>query len=204
MGQGLGQAVGKAMGQGNTVSPAPPRFLEFLAGLLLPSACREHVLGDLHERFSSPLGYIADLATAVPAVIITQIRRATPYPFLLLEVLVVYVSFLVASLWVSRIDGPPDYSQLARFTAFVMAGLLLRDAYSARPSPSRLRLIASVYLTVYFSCGAQWIWQSIHPNSNPSFRMMTSLFGLFISSVLISMLRIWIEQLGKNRPRGAR
>lgn len=184
--------------------PAPPRFLEFLAGLLVPQACRDQVLGDMHERYRSPLGYIVDGMSAVPASILNQIRRATPPSFLLLEAFVVYASFVAAALCLDRMDGPPDFAQVLRSTAVIMVGLLLRDAYSSRPSPSRLKLIGGVYLAVYFSCSAQWIWQSFFPHSNLTPRIMTSLLGLFISSILISVLRLWIEQVEKDRPRGVR
>jgi hypothetical protein len=184
-------------------NPTPPRFLEFVAGLLLPRAYREQVLGDMHERFTSPLGYVADAASAVPAAIVGQIRRATPAPFLLLEALIVYASYLGAALCLRLIDGPPDFLQAARITAVVMCGLLLRDAYYPRPSPSRRILIGSVYHAVYFSNGLVWAWHLVRPNHLfPS--IMTSMVGLGISSVLICVLRIWIETPGQGRPRRAR
>ena len=62
----------------------PPKVLVFLVRLLLPRTCREHVLGDLHERYRSPFGYAADGANAIAAAIVGQIRRATPARFLLL------------------------------------------------------------------------------------------------------------------------
>jgi hypothetical protein len=34
--------------------------MEALVGLLTPPACRDHVLGDLHERYSSPAQYLVD------------------------------------------------------------------------------------------------------------------------------------------------
>jgi hypothetical protein len=184
-------------------NPAPPRFLEFVAGLLLPRDYREQVLGDMRERYTSPLGYVADAASAVPAAIIGQIRRATPPAFLLLEALLVYASYFGAALCLRLIDGPPDFLQAAGITGVVMLGLLLRDAYYPRPSPSRRILIASVYMAIYFSTGVVWISHLVRPNHLfPS--IMTTLLGIGISSVLICLLRIWIETLGQDRPRGAR
>ena len=203
----MGQAVGKEMGQGDELNnPTPPRFLEFMVGLLVPRASREHVLGDMHERYRSRLAYIADAASAVPAAIVSQIRRTTPTPFLLLEALVVYASFLAAAVCLRRIDGPPDILQVAAITVIVMAGLLIRDAYSARGISTRtkpwLKLLGEVYLTIYFSCGVSWVWQLLHADPNLHPRMMTSLLGLAISSILILLLRIWIETIRKDGPRG--
>jgi hypothetical protein len=144
----------------------PPKFVEFLVGRLLPRPCREPVLSDIHERNRSPLGYVADAASAVPAAIVRQIHRATPTLFLLLEAFVVYASFLAAAIWRRRIDGPPDFLWVARLTVLVMAGLLWRDAYSyavpitrdqmklivklkqagLKLTPPRLKLIAGVQL----------------------------------------------------------
>ena len=45
---------------------SPPKLLETIAGLFLPRAIREQVLGDLHERYSSPLQYTLDLICTVP------------------------------------------------------------------------------------------------------------------------------------------
>jgi hypothetical protein len=184
-------------------NPTPPRLLEFLTGLLLPRDYREQVLGDMQERYTSPLGYLADAASAVPAAIIGQIRRATSPAFVLLEALLVYASYLGAALCLHSIDGSPDFLQAAAITGVVMLGLLLRDAYYPRPSPSRRSLITSVYHAVYFSNGLVWAWHLVRPNHLfPS--IMTSLLGLGISSVLICLLRIWIETQGQDRPRGAR
>lgn len=62
------------------VQSDPPRWMEAVVSSLLPPACREPVLGDLHERFLdrghlSWLGYLADAVTTVPFVLRTQLRR---------------------------------------------------------------------------------------------------------------------------------
>jgi len=40
----------------------PPAFLERLVGRLMPASVREHVLGDLSERYRSTSQYIVDAA----------------------------------------------------------------------------------------------------------------------------------------------
>ena len=113
------------------LNATPPKFLEFLVRLLLPRACREHVLGDLHERYRSPFRYAEDAASAGPASILGQIRRTTPAPFLLLEGLLVYASFFAAALSLRRIDGSPDLSQIARVTS-AAAAPATRHRHAAR------------------------------------------------------------------------
>src|SRR5580704_16095277 len=94
---------------------------------LLPPAYREHVLGDLHERYRSPLGYMVDAAAAVPAAMIGQMLRVTPFPFILLEAILIYASFFIAG-YSQRSLGPiwadAQPSQLAAMTGIVMIGLL--------------------------------------------------------------------------------
>ena len=123
----------------------PPRFLVSLVKLLLPRASREHVLGDLHERYASPIGYVRDAASVVPAEIIGQIRKSTPLPYIALEAFLVYASFFAAPRLFGDADGPffpslhpappgsiwshASTSQLLCLTAVVMAGLLWRDAH---------------------------------------------------------------------------
>ena len=56
----------------------PPAFLERLVARLLPRASREHVLGDLAERYTSPARYIVDAGRTIPFVVGSQLRRAAP------------------------------------------------------------------------------------------------------------------------------
>jgi len=59
----------------------PPRWMQAVVSSLLPPACREPVLGDLHERFGERdprtrwLGYMGDVVTTVPQVLRSQMRR---------------------------------------------------------------------------------------------------------------------------------
>jgi hypothetical protein len=198
----------------------PPKVLVFLVRLLLPRICREHVLGDLHERYRSPFGYAADGANAIAAAIVGQIRRATPARFLLLETLVIYASFFAAARsgrgGSPVFYGSPDFSQISCITLLVMAGLLWRDAYALRPTRSSLRLIVilkraglkltpfrlklfrglqvggDVYLAIYFSCAVAWTWQLVFPTSHLFPAIMTLLKGVFFCFVPIGLLRVCI------------
>ena len=77
--------------------PGPSRFAEAVVGLLLPPACREHVLGDLHERYQSPQQYWPEAIRTVPLVILSRIRRTTDIVVLLMEICTTYMSFFVAA-----------------------------------------------------------------------------------------------------------
>lgn len=75
----------------------PPKLLENLARLIIPPACREEVLGDLHERYRSPAQYLGDLIATVPFLIVSRIVRTTDLQLLLTDTLLIYGSFLAAT-----------------------------------------------------------------------------------------------------------
>jgi hypothetical protein len=65
----------------NSSHTNPPSWMQSAVSVLLPPAYREPVLGDLQERFGQRgararwLGYVADVATTVPQVLRSQMRR---------------------------------------------------------------------------------------------------------------------------------
>lgn len=54
----------------------PSRFAEKIVGALLPGDRREEVLGDLHERYSSPRQYVLDVVRTVPLVVLSHTKRS--------------------------------------------------------------------------------------------------------------------------------
>jgi hypothetical protein len=192
---------------------------------LLPPGCREHVLGDLQERYRSPLGYLADAAGAVPAAIFGEILRVTPPPFILLEAILVYTSFFAAAVY-SRAMGPfwmhATPSQLAAMTGLVMMGSLWRDsreqppAWGAIRAVARLRcelrlrrtsfgfrlLIASLDARAYF-INYSWmvclLWQILFPTSHLFPGPITVFRGVMVALVLISPLRVWLRMRRRTR-----
>jgi hypothetical protein len=53
----------------------PPALIETIVGSLIPPACREYVLGDLCERYTSPAGYMIEAIRTIPLVIAGRVRR---------------------------------------------------------------------------------------------------------------------------------
>src|SRR5262249_26979523 len=110
-----------------------PKALEAVIGFLVPPACREHVLGDLRERYTSWRRYIGDAVDTIPRLIVSQIRRRTSPRVFLMEAGPIYLSFLAA--W--ELDGAQPLLEsrallrLAIPTAAALAGLLLGDAYAS-------------------------------------------------------------------------
>jgi hypothetical protein len=79
----------------------PPPLLEKIAGALLPPACREEVLGDLRERYTTPLQYLLLAIRVAPFVFASRVRRTTDAQLLLTQTILIYGSFL-AGAWYSN------------------------------------------------------------------------------------------------------
>ena len=104
-----------------TVEAGPPALIEAVVRVLTPPACREHVLGDLWERYRSPSQYLSDAMRTVPFVLASQIRRTVSAPLLAFQAISVFVTFAGPSL-------TPVRSAVAATLAAV-AILAVRQAY---------------------------------------------------------------------------
>lgn len=112
----------------------PPEVIERLVHALVPPASREHVLGDLHERYVSPRRYLMDALRTLPFVVASRVRRTThPLFFLLTGVF----------LWWGVFYGNHQESWLAALipTAITLVALALRDAYRGA-APKWYRAVA--------------------------------------------------------------
>jgi hypothetical protein len=119
----------------------PPKAAEWIATLLIPPACREEVLGDLQERCTSPWAYCKDAHIAVPCVIASRIRRVVDPPVLLLQAMIVYLSFLLAA-WIA--DGALPINEWALWrlaipSCAVLVGMILAEVYAKPGVASRLQ-----------------------------------------------------------------
>jgi hypothetical protein len=178
------------------VESSPPKVMEALTGLLIPPACREEVLGDLHERYRSPRQYFVDAVRTVPMVIMSRIRRTTDPIVFLMESFTLYASFLIAAWGLDRtiLYSDSGFAKLAIPGAVTMIVLVLSDAYAhpARRSPLKPILVAA--LGIGFAFVVQAIFQVL-----PRAIMIA---GGGISILLISTLRMLFPPI-MDRPRGA-
>jgi len=58
--------------------PRPPAVIESIVRLLVPPVSREHVMGDLSERYRSPRQYLMDAFLSLPLIVASQVRRVSP------------------------------------------------------------------------------------------------------------------------------
>jgi hypothetical protein len=108
---------------------------------LIPPACREHVLGDFSERYTSPRQYAADALRTLPFVIAGQIRRTSDSLRLLMCAMPAFVFFGGLRSRPDVVDSVTWLPALAP-TIGVAIALVLRSAYrnpdsgSSRQAPA--------------------------------------------------------------------
>jgi hypothetical protein len=124
--------------------PAPSKRTEAIVGFFIPPACREQVLGDLHERYENSRQYLFEVVTTIPFVIASRIRRTTDPQLLLMLAFAMYISF-VAAAWpfegrtfLFEQDG---FLRVAIPTIAGLVGVVLAAAYA---TPGRTRVAKAV------------------------------------------------------------
>jgi hypothetical protein len=139
----------------------PPPWLEFLVSTLVPAACREHVLGDFSERYTSPLQYAADALRTLPFVIAGQIRRTSDSLRLLICVIPAFVFF-------GGVGRPDDVDSVAWLHALpptigVAIAVVLRSAYRSQDNGSSRQAVVDAAAAVACALLSQAALAVIHP-----------------------------------------
>jgi hypothetical protein len=125
----------------------PPRWIEKIVEILTPPAYREVLPGDLRERYRSILHYISDGWYAIPCVIYSRARRVCDPGVLLLEGILLYLSFIAAA-WLydhELLFQSFGLLKLAIPVPMALAALGLADVYAPAPSTMRPPLRATMH-----------------------------------------------------------
>ena len=177
----------------------PPRMMEVLFWLLLPPACREEVLGDLHERYRGPGHYFLEGCTTVPMAILSRIRRTTEPGLLLLEAMVLYLALTAGALVSGQtrfLTEQNGYFKLAVLIVMALLALVVVDAYATLGVRLALAPVAALGALLF-----QFRLQATNPElAIPSFRMI--LLGSLAGMLLVAALRLLFAP-GNNRTTGA-
>jgi hypothetical protein len=171
----------------------PPKVIESLIAMLVPPASREHVMGDLHERYSGVRSYLADACSAVPGAIAGQVMRTTDWQVLAMEAGALYFSFLAAgcaALGAQRMCEHGVFLRLLIPVALAMLALVWRDAYVPRA-----RCGASLEAGLGVGCAVAL------SRANVALPGSILFSGGALGAVLIFSLRKLFPP-GGNRPRG--
>jgi hypothetical protein len=183
--------MGKAMGErGELMNSGPSKTAEAIVAVFVPPACREEVLGDLHERYSSSGQYGLDAVRTIPLVIISRIRRTADPQVLLMQAFALYVSFLGAAWLKDRtfLSEQRGLLRLAIPVGMATLGLILEDAYAKPGQRSPLKLARGPVLGLGLALASQGMFRI----SNPDLALPTwiTFYGCALSLLLSSAVRM--------------
>lgn len=185
--------------------PGPSNAAEFLVALLVPPACREEVVGDLHERYQSPLQYGLEATRTVPLVIASRIRRTADPHVLLVQALTLYLSILLAAWLVDRPFLWEEWSpvRLCIPVGAILLGLILEDAYADPTSDRRWTAVRGPMLGLTLAWLLEALWQ--FGGSNLAIPVLILLWGSAAALPLSSTVRVLFPPLpgqlkGVNAP----
>ena len=195
----------------------PPDLVEAIVRLLVPPASREHVLGDLRERYISPLQYIGEAMRVVPLVVVSRVRRTTDW---LLVAVQAYTLLLVFR--PQRFSYTTAELRLVLPIGAALLALALRDAYA---SPRRrwpagageafdsalMRALGAALLAMTAACVPQTLLSLFDVGATwhlPSSGFITGVFGGLLMLVPIRIAwellfgfdgHLWITAYGISR-----
>jgi hypothetical protein len=110
----------------------PPALVDAIVRALIPPACRESVIGDLWERYTTPGRYLGDALRALPFLVLSRLRRTTNPSMSAVVFLMLYASFQ---------QSVRPWPSGALPAAAILLTFLLRDVYrNAAITPARRTL----------------------------------------------------------------
>ena len=171
----------------------PHPIIEGVVARLLPRACREHVLGDLHERYVSTGQYVWDAVQTLPYAVWGQIRRTTSPLLAAAELGAVFIAFVGAlGIVHPRAGGPAQAAAGAAIAAITaLVTVALRDAWVGRTWRSNAYLMLDAILAVAFAGASHAFLHSI--GSRLALEPAALLAGCATSVVLLAGVRISLQ-----------
>lgn len=183
--------MGKAVGErGGLMKSGPSRTAEAIVAVFVPPACREEVLGDLHERYSSSGQYGLDAARTIPLVIISRIRRTADPQVLVMQAFALYASFLGAAWLKDRTFLSEQWGllRLAIPAGMATLGLILEDAYARPGRRSPLKLARGPVLGLGLALASQGMFRINSPDL--ALPAWITFYGCALSLLLSSAVRM--------------
>ena len=169
-----------------------PEMIEKLVRVLVPPASREHVLGDLQERYQSPRQYLADALKALPFIIASRLRRTThPLGLLLVGAFLYWAVF-----WGNRQE---HWVAALVPTLITLVVLAMRDVYR-EVAPKWLRVVA---VDIAIAASGVLLSQLIFAATAPGLLLTrdTLLGGFPLGFVILFFVR-WQSPSGVHQPPG--
>jgi hypothetical protein len=174
-----------------TLETRPPVLIDAVVRTLIPPACREHVVGDLWERYRSPWQFVHDAARAIPFVIASQIRRTSTLAGVVIHAFLLFVSVGSGAgrLWpaVAAVSG-------------ALLGFVLRDAYRRGFSISARQVAIDLLFGAIGLLASQAIVALVFPGQLLPLRAYSVCLAGF---GVLFLLRLQNPNLGAAVPRQA-
>ena len=181
----------------------PRPVVEAVVGQLLPPACREHVLGDLHERYVSDSQYVHDAVRTIPFAIWGQIRRTSSLPLVFAEFGAVYVASLSAlgmfEPGTLSNTSAPLRPGLPAFAA--LAAVVLRDAWLGRTPRPNPQIAADAAVGI----GCATVTQALLLDVGSPLALSSYAFlaGSATSLMLLSAVRILLSPINQHTAKAS-
>jgi hypothetical protein len=168
----------------------PHPIAERVVSLLLPPACREPIVGDLHERYVSAAQYLVDALRTVPFAVWGQVRRTTSPMLAAAEAVAVYIAFVVAS----GITSPgrfgsatiPVGAAVAALAA--LATVVLRDAWAGQTPRARAHFALDAVLALTCAAVVHAALRTL--GARLALEPIVSLTGMVIGVPLLTGVRV--------------
>lgn len=173
-----------------TLETRPPVLIDAVVRTLIPPACREHVVGDLWERYRSPWQFVLDAARTIPFVIASQIRRTSTFAGVIIHAFILFVSVGA---------GAGRVWPAATAVSGALLGFVLRDAYRCGVSITVKQVAVDLMFGVAGFLASQGIAALVSPGqmlSLPAYGVGVAGFGV------VFLLRLQNPNLG-SVPRQA-
>ena len=170
--------------------PVRQSLIDAVVRTLIPSACREHVVGDLWERYTSPGSFVIDAIRTVPFIIASQIRRTSTIGLVSIEAFLFCIGFAVGAGGLIRVIVP---------VVAALLGLVLRDAYKTGFSLSALQVLRDVTVRAGAVLASQGLVALLWPGVPSPLPAVATGAG---ASGMVFLLRLQNPGLGKQ-PRHA-
>jgi hypothetical protein len=164
-------------------------MIDTIVRLSIPAPCREHVVGDLWERYRSPGAFLLDAVRTVPFIVASQIRRTTTGGAVVIQAFVLVVGFAVGAGGLVTPIAP---------VAAALLGLVLRDAYKSCVSVSAGQVVRDLAVGAGFVAASQVGLALLRPSlllSLPAVVSSTIAFGM------VFLLRLQNPGLGSHSRR---
>lgn len=166
----------------------PPRLIEAVVEGLVPSACREHVAGDLSEQYGSTGRYLLPALRIVPRIVASRMRRNFDPAFLIIDACGLFMAFEAA--W--RLSDMPligSLSELMRVmlpACAALAGLALRDAYVDPENRNAAQSVFDAVFAAAFAIAINVISAFVSPGMSLPATVITkaALIAVFIVSLV--------------------